>query len=125
MLGIGYNDSRSLKIEMYRETESGVEIVCTYEPEIYTAFSTEYKSYFIDRERGLIGLGVQAYYSSVKNGYVSEYRLLCFDGYEFVEVLKTELEGDNACKRATLIEDENGNGYFYMIGGDFKVEKLY
>ena len=125
LLGIGFNDSRSLKIEMYRETESGVEIVCTYEPANSTAFSTDYKSYFIDRERGLIGLGVQAYYSSVKNGYVSEYRLLCFDGYEFVEVLKTELEGDNACKRATLIEDENGNGYFYMIGGDFKVEKIY
>ena len=125
LLGIGFNDSRSLKIEMYRETESGVEIVCTYEPANATDFSTDYKSYFIDRERGLIGLGVEAYYSSVKNGYVNEYRLLCFDGYEFVEVLKTELEGDNACKRATLIEDENGNGYFYMIGGDFKVEKLY
>lgn len=124
LLGIGYNDSRSLKIEMYRETESGVEIVCTYEPANSTEFSTEYKSYFIDRERGLIGLGVQAY-SSVLNGYVNEYRLLCFDGYEFVEVLKTELQGENEYKRATLIEDENGCGYFYMFGDGFKVEKIY
>jgi hypothetical protein len=101
-----------------------VEIVCTYEPEIYTEFSTDYKSYFIDRERGLIGLGVIA--SDYKQQYrANEYRLLCFDGYEFVEVLKTELQGNNDYKRATLIEDENGCGYFYMFGDEFKVEKIY
>lgn len=124
LLGIGYNNSRSLKIEMYRETESGVEIVCTYEPANSTDFSTDYKSYFIDRERGLIGLGVIAI-DYKQQYYANEYRLLCFDGYEFVEVLKTELQGENEYKRATLIEDENGCGYFYMFGDGFKVEKIY
>ena len=124
LLGIGYNDDRSLKIELYQETENSVEIVCTYEPEIYTSFSEEYKSYFIDRERGLFGLGVFA--SSYTDKYSSqEYRLLYVDEYGIVEILSVSLTGDNAKKRATLIEDENGNGYFYMFGEEFKVVKIY
>ena len=124
LLGIGYNDDRSLKIELYQETENSVEIVYTYEPEIYTSFSEEYKSYFIDRERGLFGLGVFA--SSYADKYSSqEYRLLYVDEYGIVEMLTISLTGDNAKKRATLIEDENGNGYFYMFGEEFKVVKIY
>ena len=126
LLGIGYGANYELKIEIYQETATSVESVAVYE--LNAAFSENYKSYFIDRERGLIGLGVYHY------GYPNEdfhgYILLQFDGYNLNEILRTELGGVSAFMRATLID-----GYFYMFGGgalkdgeygaDYKVEKLY
>ena len=122
LLGIGYGSSRdTLKIEIYQETEKAVESVAVYELNAY--FSENYKSYFIDRERGLVGLGVSYdEYNptderwSFFNGYI----LLEFDGYGIKEILRTELMGNHIDKRATLID-----GYFYMLGAtQCKVEKL-
>ena len=122
LLGIGYGSSRdTLKIEVYQETEKAVESVAVYELNAY--FSENYKSYFIDRERGLVGLGVSYdEYNptderwSFFNGYI----LLEFDGYGIKEILRTELMGNHIDKRATLID-----GYFYMLGAtQCKVEKL-
>ena len=116
LLGIGYGSSRdTLKIEIYQETEEAVESVAVYELKAY--FSENYKSYFIDRERGLVGLGIDEY---VGEGFDEGYLLLEFDGYKLNEVLRTELMGNLADKRATLID-----GYFYMLGAtQCKVEKL-
>ena len=80
-------------------------------------FSEEYKSYFIDRERGLVGLGITHFNNGVKNGYL----LLRFDGYELTEVLLEEWEfwngwqpDKNELKRAALVD-----GYFYIFSRDF------
>ena len=127
MLGIGYGSSRDiLKIEIYQETEKSVEGITMYE--LNAGFSENYKSYFIDRKRGLIGLGIDQY-SYEKGGMVNEYLLLEFDGYSLNEVLRTELGGAASLKRATLIDE-----YFYMFGvqklddgsfvADCKVEKV-
>lgn len=127
LLGIGYGSSRdTLKIEIYQETEKSVEGITMYE--LKAEFSENYKSYFIDRERGLVGLGIDQY-SYEKGGMVNEYILLEFDGYRLNEVLRTELGGAASLKRATLIDE-----YLYMFGikklddgsfvADFKVEKV-
>jgi uncharacterized secreted protein with C-terminal beta-propeller domain len=57
LLGIGVGSSSgTLKIEVYEESENGVVSVCKYEvPNV--DYSTDYKSYYIDRENKLIGLG--------------------------------------------------------------------
>ena len=130
-LGIGVNGNDSLKIDMYEETENGVEIYATYEPSFDPQnpltdieFSTNYKSYFIDRERGLIGLGTWYYDTSIGE-VVQQYRLICFDGYAFSEVFVVDLRGLDNWKRACLIEDENGNGWFYMFSAEFKVQQIY
>lgn len=130
-LGIGVNENNSLKIDMYEETENGVEIYATYEPSFDPQnsltdieFSTNYKSYFIDRERGLIGLGTWYYDTSIGE-VVQQYRLICFDGYAFSEVFVVDLCGLDNWKRACLIEDENGNGWFYMFSAEFKVQQIY
>ena len=117
LLGIGYGSSRdTLKIEIYQETEKAVESVAVYELDAY--FSQNYKSYFIDRERGLVGLGIDEY---MGEGFDEGYILLEFDGYSLNELLRTELGGDFAQKRATLID-----GYFYMFGAtQCKVEKIF
>ena len=113
LLGIGYNGNRTLKIEVYQETQSGVESVCSYEGDF--DFSTNYKSYLIDREDRLVGLGV---YDFVNRQ--TKYLLLQFDGYELHELLLTPFEGELWDMRAVQID-----GYLYLLGEGFRVEKLW
>lgn len=114
LMGIGYGDSfDSLKIEMYREGATTVESHCIYEYE-YCWFSSDYKSYYVDRKNQLVGLGVVSY-----NGGESSYILLRFDGYELVELLDVKLSGDPETMRAVYID-----GYLYLFGDDFRVEAL-
>jgi len=120
LMGIGVGSSwNSLKIEIYEEGKTTVDPLCAYEmAAVY--YSSEYKSYFIDREKRLIGLG---YNGDGYNGYNegSKYLLLMFDGYELKVLINTSLDGNNAYKRAVLID-----GYFHMFGKDgIKTEKLF
>lgn len=113
LMGIGYGDSfDKLKIEVYREGETSVESHCVYEvPNCW--FSSDYKSYYIDRQAQLIGLGVDTYESGTR------YLLLHFDGYSLVERLNVEMDGSPTTMRAVAID-----GYLYMFGSDFLVEKI-
>lgn len=112
LLGIGYGETRGFKAEIYVETETGVESVCVYEDD--GNFSEDYKSYYINREKGLVGLCVGG-----------NYLLLVFDGYGFNVLVHQSLptvSGFNLI-RATLID-----GYFYVIGAgenNFMVVELY
>ncbi len=112
LLGIGYNEMGGLKIEIYCETENAVESVCLFEKNGW--FSEDYKSYYIDRENGLVGLAVD-----------NVYYLLQFDGYGLNVVLEKEMvKGYHSPStvRATLIGE-----YFYVIGsgeGNFFVENI-
>ena len=116
LLGVGYGDSfDTLKLEIYEEAANGVESVCSYEiPNC--SFATEYKSYFIDREKHLIGIGYDDYGNA--NG-IEHYSLFLFDGYDFVKIIDENITGENNYKRAVLID-----GYFYMFGNEFKVRKF-
>ena len=111
LLGIGYDSNgwseRNLKIELYKETENAVESAATFtylnegyehDGKYYeyanVSFSSEYKAYFIDAERGLIGLAlrIDAYgcndydyndyndYNYYKSITVNRYLLLQYDG---------------------------------------------
>lgn len=118
LLGIGYGSGwNTMKIELYRQTETSVEPVCAYEvPE--SEFATEYKAYYINREKGYIGFGLTRYdnYYTVEG---SRYVLLHFDGYDLVELVNVPLDGNNNLKRAVYID-----GYLYMFGDGFAVEAL-
>ena len=121
LLGIGFNDRRELKIEVYEEGESGVNSVAAYEPG-FASFSQEYKAYFIDRENQLIGLGVTDY----TNDYGIEesperYIVLHFDGFRLNEVLNVGIGAYPEYCRATLID-----GYMYILGQEsFKAVELW
>ena len=80
LLGIGYNERRELKLEVYVETATGVEPIASYERAC--VFTEEYKAYFIDRKNGFIGLHVADADGTGNRPYV----LLHFDGYKFHEV---------------------------------------
>lgn len=114
LLGIGRGGNwSSFKVEVYEETSDGVRSVCSYELE-NADYSTEYKSYYVDRQNQLVGLGV------IENGE-SRYLLLHFDAYDLAELVNVSLAGDPRYMRGVYID-----GYMYMFGnGDFKVEKLF
>ena len=81
LLGVGYGDSdQTLKVEVYEERDCKVESVCAFERE-FVIFSEDYKSYYINRAEGLVGL-------MVSNAYVSEYLLLKFDGESITQIVK-------------------------------------
>jgi len=114
LLGIGYSARDSIKIEIYKEVANGVESVCKYEKNT-VEFSQDYKSYYINRKEQLVGVSINSY-----NERVTEYVLFKFDGYELVELVRQELDGNYEYHRGVLID-----GYFYMFGeNDFVVKNL-
>lgn len=119
LLGIGVGEiNGSLKIEVYEEDGDRVVSVCRYEIEC-CSFASDYKAYYIDRENGLIGLGVVDYSHTVDNAY--RYVLLHFDGYELHELLNEPLAGYPAIQRGVYAEN-----YFYMFGEDeYKVARIF
>ena len=61
LLGIGRGDSwSSVKVEVYRESESKVESVCSYEIK-NGSYSQNYKSYYVNRDTGMFGFGYYDY----------------------------------------------------------------
>lgn len=116
LLGIGYGENRNtLKIEVYAEEGDKVISLDAYEV-AQCSFSTDYKSYFIDRERGLVGLMISDWNKGIR------YILLGFDGYELFEVINAEFAaGDPTWARATLADN-----YFYMMSmNEFKFIKVF
>ena len=117
LLGIGYDSYDSFKAEIYRETETSVESVCTYYVH-KSVFSETYKSYLIDRENRFIGFGIDNL--QYANGIQERYILLYFDGSELREVVNLRLPGNNDYKRAAYID-----GYLYMFSyKNFQVAKV-
>ncbi len=119
LLGIGYGENRStLKIEVYAEDGDKVISLDAYEVE-NCFFSTDYKSYFIDRENGLVGLMMDTW----DNNYSCRYILLGYDGYQLFEIVNEKFEktGQPELARATIADN-----YFYMMASyEFKAIKLF
>lgn len=120
LLGIGVGSDGYLKIEVYEEKGGKVVSVCKYEPPM-TISSSVYKSYYIDRENGFVGLATVRYSPYSEKYEIREYTLLSFSERSLNVEVKTELKGDDpSTKRGVYID-----GYFYMFGeNDFKVEKI-
>ena len=118
LLGIGKGGSwSSFKVEVYEETAAGVRSVCSYELD-NADYSTEYKSYYVDRRNQLVGIGVV---DRNRNSEASRYILLHFDGYGLVELVNDPLDGKPANMRGVCID-----GYMYMFGRrDFKIQKIF
>ncbi len=111
LMGIGYGDSWQLKIEIYEATEEGVVSVCAYEENVI--FSEAYKSYFIDRENNLVGLGVNHLGQR-------RYILLHFDGYQFNVLVDQAVSGSEDQMRAFM-----ENGWLYIFSDGFDVVKVW
>lgn len=121
LVGIGRGENNSFKVEIYREVGNSVESVCKYElPRC--AYSSDYKSYYIDRENQLIGIPIKLSNVRYEDGYEGEYEgeyekdpfqylLLHFDGEQLTRKGLSFLSGDFTCGRGVYID-----GYFYVFG---------
>ncbi len=120
LLGIGRGDNwSSVKVEVYKESESSVVSVCSYVIE-NAGYSENYKSYYINRDMGMFGFGCydyDKYYGSGRNQY---YVLLIFANGELLELVNTPINAQPNYMRSVYID-----GYIYIFGGnDFKVIKI-
>ncbi len=119
LVGIGVGSTSStLKIEVYTEDGEAVIPLCSYELE-NTYYSTEYKSYYVDRENQLIGLGVRSYSGEKFNDKGGEgYILLSFDGFSLNELLAVNVDGEPRAMRGVYIDD-----CFYILSEDDLIVK--
>ena len=80
LLGIGQLNQVFSKVEIYEERGDSVVSVDVYE--FFGSYSTEYKSFFINREENLFGFAVDYYHDDYSdNGLSQRYILLHFNGY--------------------------------------------
>ena len=113
LLGIGINDQREMKVEIYEEAADGVMPVTAFE--LPATASSEYKSYYIDRENNLVGIPIDLW-SNGKNYYL----LLHFDGYELHNLKDISITGALSNVRAAIID-----GYLYLLEDTLQVEEIY
>lgn len=117
VIGIGYGSSRTtLKIEAYKENGDKVESVCIDEY-TNTYFATDYKAYYVDRERHLVGLAISSYDSNSKT-YKDYYLLLRFNGIYFDSVIMNTVDHEIR----NVVRGFYQNKFFYIITDcEFKV----
>jgi uncharacterized secreted protein with C-terminal beta-propeller domain len=124
LLGIGYENSlSSYKIQIYDGTTA--EVITTFSIDEKTiglespTISTDYKSYYINKNNGYIGLGVVGYkYSNLKYMYQLNYLLLQYNDGQIDIILMNLMDADAKMSspkyvRATIIDN-----YIYMLSGD-------
>ncbi|MBQ6702655.1 MAG: beta-propeller domain-containing protein, partial [Clostridia bacterium] len=107
LLGIGIKDWGNPKIEIYKE--DGDKVVSVSAVELTNSdISGVYKSYYIDRQRGYIGLGVYKY----GNDEGCVYIILKFENDKLRVVGESVLENhrNTSTIRGTLID-----GFFYIL----------
>lgn len=103
LLGIGLGENRTFKLELYREENT--QVVSKSKLEYRSAILSEYKAYFIDRDRKLFGCELML---AKENVYV----LWEIKDGEIVEVFKeqTHIENYSPNTRALLTD-----GYLYIF----------
>ena len=90
LLGIGKGEDLNTKVEIYRKEGDRVISVSKFEYKGgYNTTASEYKAFFIDRERGLVGLPCYEYIS-VWDEHIY-YSLLEFDGNEITEAYTVDI----------------------------------
>lgn len=109
LLGIGSESWSSAKVELY--TEADGEVISLDKYLIQGNVSSDYKSYYVNREENLFGFGAYVILGTPEK--YDQYTYFVFDVSEGRLDIALEIEGwcDVKYKRACLID-----GYFYIIG---------
>lgn len=119
LLGIGTEEDQ-LKVETYMENGSDVVSVSKYfvsfDADDFGTYSTEYKSYLVDREHMLFGFGVH-------HQEALEYKLLKLENGELVLWHQIDFKGKSVFP--SNVRAAHIDGYLYVfINGQFAVRSL-
>ncbi|MBE5742944.1 MAG: hypothetical protein E7360_06500 [Clostridiales bacterium] len=116
LLGIGVEKFGSFKLETYAVVDGKVDSLDSLV--LDGRYAENYKSYYIDRENQLVGLGITGHNS--KDKYGNWYCLFGVENGLLTEKTSFALDGNNQNKRAVLID-----GYLYAFSEkEYKVEKV-
>ena len=113
LLGFGTSDGTDAKIEIYKETESGVEIAGTYIIE-RSSLGIDYKSKYVDTKNQLIGFSARTWKNG--NNYIAYYLLkyeIADDGSVTMDEIRVqEIPSYNSVGevRSTVVDD-----YIYIL----------
>ena len=122
LLGIGREDWQYSKVEVYEEI--GDQVMGVYKFKFEGTYSTDYKSYLVNREENLFGFGVSYFYEYDEKNQVSKtyncYILISFDDTEMT-VQKFKIDAlQPEYTRAAYID-----GYLYITTPlEIVVEKI-
>ncbi len=111
LLGIGRENWEYSKVEIYEETQNGVESI--FELKFYGNYSLDYKAYMVNREEGLFGFGVDYFYIDEQDSYNRKYSncyilvSIAGDDIEYQIIKNDHLHADQT--RAVYID-----GYLYI-----------
>ena len=109
LLGIGYADRSTLKIEIYQKEGDSVVSVASYlRKNVY--FSTDYKSYYINREDGYLGIGL---WDDSPDKGASYYLLFTVKDNELT--LKSEVFLEKAVLTPDYMRGFVQDGYLYVL----------
>lgn len=111
LIGIGRGSTfDTVKLEVYQETEDGVKSVCVHQIQ-GAYYSSDYKSYLIDREHQLIGLGITNRTTSAGRGN-SQYLLFSYQEGQLILVGTVEYDD---VYRPQYIRAVYIDGYLYVF----------
>lgn len=114
LLGVGVSENEAFKLEIYRESEESVESVDMYEVEYGWLYSTEYKSYMIDRDNRLFGIALEIFHDgNIESCYI----VFNFENGEISEVTRVQfstLGYSDFGKVRAFVDD----GYLFLFTND-------
>ncbi|MBR6769186.1 MAG: beta-propeller domain-containing protein [Clostridia bacterium] len=116
LIGIGYENWDTVKIEAYREEDARVVSVDRYLIPS-ASIASDYKAYYVDRKHQLLGFGVYIW-----SGQIDEpsYKLLYFDGEKLTELVSLPMSGAVHTYRSVYLD-----GFLYVFGEvDFHVVEV-
>ena len=123
LLGIGRVNWEYSKVEIYEQVDNSV--VGTMEHKFIGEYSTDYKSYLVNRENNIFGFGVDYFYKENEQG-VGGRQYQCYVLLQFDEngLVSREIELHSSA-RAEYIRAAYVDGYLYITTQfDLIVEKI-
>lgn len=116
LIGIGYENFDTVKIEAYREEDSRVVSVDRYLIQS-ASVASDYKAYYVDRKNQLLGFGVYTWSGQIDD---LSYKLLYFDGEKLTELVNLPMSGVVHTYRSVYLD-----GFLYVFGEvDFHVVEV-
>ena len=111
LLGFGTSDGMEAKIEIYKETENGVEIAGTHIIE-RSFLGTNYKSKYVDTKNQLIGFSAVTWDNSQLLHYLLKYEIADDGSVTMDEIHVQEIPSRNSVDevRSTVVDD-----YIYIL----------